>query len=323
MPGAGRTFFGRSRSRALAALLAPAAAVVVGLAACGDDDDNGPDPDDGPRLRVVRTAAELDTAFRTVGPGDTIEIDGGFSSSQFVMTRGYEFEADVSPLLVRAAPRATIRPEIVFPANVNGLTFHGHDGTRLAKLSLRGGLTTIVLDDARVLVDTVEIRDPAQDGVEAMGSGSAGRVRGCFIQHVPVAQGGHRGRFGIFTGNNSRMTLDKNTIVNAGDCGMHIGSNDTIRNNNIFGARLHGLYFDALSTSPDVSCNNCFQSGTANYGTVNDIGVPGDDNFALNPRFCPGSFRLSVNSPLTDANACPTCCLIGALDVEEGCTAAE
>jgi hypothetical protein len=232
------------------------------------------------------------------------------------MTRGYEFNAETSPFLFRSAPRTTIRPEIVFPSTVNGLTFHDHDGTRLTRLSLRGGLTTIVLDDARVLIDTLEIRDPARDGVEAMGSGSSGRVRGCLIQFM-TAQGSPPGRFGVFTGGGSRLTIDKNTIADAGDCGMHIGSNDTVRNNNVVRATLHGLYFDGAATSPDVACNNAFQNGTP-YGTANEIGVPGDDNYAVNPRFCMDSFRLSVNSPLTAANA-GACGLIGAFEVEEGC----
>jgi hypothetical protein len=316
MPGAGLFFSLRNSDRlaALAAivfLLGPAF-----LAGCGDDDDDP--PAERKSLHVVTTAAELDTALRNVAAGDTIEIDGGFSEPRFEMTRGYTFDADSSPFLLRAAPRTTIRPEIVFPADQDGLTFRDHDGTRLTRLSLRGGRTTIVLDDARVLIDTLEIRDPARDGVEAMGAGSTGRVRGCLIQCIPTAQGGQRGRFGIFTGGGSQLTIDKNTIADAGDCGMHIGSNDTVRNNNVVRSTLHGLYFDGSATAPDVSCNNSFQSGQANYGTVNDIGVPGDDNYAVNPRFCQGSFRLSVNSPLTAANA-GACGLIGAFEVEEGC----
>jgi hypothetical protein len=67
-----------------------------------------------------------------------------------------------------------------------------------------------------------------------------------------------------------------------------------------------------------VFCNNAFLCGTANYRTVNDIGVPGENNFAVNPRFCPGSYRLQESSSLTAANS-GGCGLIGALEVEDGC----
>ena len=300
MPGAGRIFF-----RSLAASVTLAAAILL-AAGCGDDDVDPPTDDDP--LKVVRTAAELDTAFRTVSSGDTIEIDGGFSGGQFVMTQGYVFEAESSPFFVRSTSRS-IRPEIVFPSTADGLTFVGHEGTRLTRLSIRGGRTSIVLRDARVLLDTLEIRAPARDGVEAMGVHSSGRIRGSLIE-LP-------GRFGVFTGDSAPFTVDKNTIADAGDCGMHIGSNCTVRNNLVVGAGLHGLYFDDLATSPTVICNDAFQNGT-NYGTASDIGVPGDNNYAVDPRFCPSSYRLRSNSPLTAANA-GSCGLIGAFDVEEGC----
>ncbi|MDZ4805357.1 MAG: right-handed parallel beta-helix repeat-containing protein [Candidatus Eisenbacteria bacterium] len=310
MPGAGR-FFSLSPILLLVGLCA-----LIETTGCSEDDV--PPPPEFPTLRVVRTAAELDTALRTITSGDTIEIDGGFASPQFVMSQGYVFEADVSPILIRSTTRSTTRPEIVFPPNVNALTFRGHDGTRLTRLSFKGGATTIVMADSRVLIDTLEIRNPARDGVEAMGERSTGRVRGCLIEFRPVAAGGFGGRFGVLTGDRSQLTIDKNTIVDAGDCGMHIGSNDTVANNNIIRARLHGLYFDEASSTPTVFCNNAFLSGTANYGTVNEIGVPGENNFAVNPQFCLGSYRLSEASGLTAANS-GGCGLIGALEVEDGC----
>ncbi|HEX7879775.1 MAG TPA: hypothetical protein VF720_10215, partial [Candidatus Eisenbacteria bacterium] len=171
MPGAGRFFLNPLPDRLAALSAVLLLAVVLPVIGCGDDDDDDPDPVEK-TIHVVHTAAELDTALMNVTAGDTIEIDGGFSGTQFLMTKGYDFTSETSPFLLRSAPRTTIRPEIVFPANVNGFTFHDHDGTRLTRLSLRGGLTTIVLDDARVLIDTLEIRDPARDGVESMGSGS-------------------------------------------------------------------------------------------------------------------------------------------------------
>ena len=312
MPGAGRDFSPSPILRLLSL------ALLVMLPGCSDDDDPPPPPD-YPTLRIVQSAAELDVALRTITSGDTIEIDGGFTNPQFLMTQGYVFEAEVSPILIRSTPRSTIRPEIVFPPTVDGFTFRGHDGTRLTRLSFRGGATTIVMTDSRVLVDTLEIRNPAKDGVEATGVGSTGRVRGCLIEFIPVAQGGMAGRFGVFTADQAPLTIDKNTIIDAGDCGMHVDSNVTVANNNIYRARLHGIYFDEASTSPSVSCNNAYLSGTANYASVNAINVPGSVNYAVNPRFCQGSYRLSELSPLTAANA-GECGLIGALDVEDGCT---
>ncbi len=311
MPGAGR-FFRLSPLLLLAALFP-----LIGTTGCSEDDDVTP-PAELPTLRVVRTAAELDTAFRTITAGDTIEIDSGFSGPRFEMTQGYVFEADVSPILIRSTPRATSRIEIVFPSNVNGLTFRGHDGTRLTRLSISEGLSAIVLDNARVLIDTLEIRYPARDGIEALGEGCSGRVRGCLIEFKPVAAGGFGGRFGVSTGERSRMTIDKNTIIDAGESGLYIGSNDTIANNNIYRAHNFGLYFDHSSTMPMVYCNNAFQSTNANFRAENDIGVPGENNLSVDPRFCPGSYLLSELSPLTQANS-RGCGLIGALDVADGC----
>lgn len=310
MPGAGR-FFRLSPLLLLAALFP-----LIGTPGCSEDDVTP--SAELPTLRVVRTAAELDTAFRTITAGDTIEIDVGFSEFRFLMTQGYVFEADVSPILIRSTPRSTSRTEIVFPANVNGLTFRGHDGTRLTRLSLSGGLSTILLDEARVLIDTLEIRNPARDGIEALGEGCRGRVRGCLIEFKPVSAGGAGGRFGVSTGEGSSMTIDKNTIIEAGDCGISVGSNDTLANNNIYRAHNFGIYFDSASTMPMVFCNNSFQSTNADYRAVNDIGVPGANNFSVNPRFCLGSYRLSELSPLTEANS-RGCGLVGALDVEDGC----
>lgn len=281
----------------------------------GDDTPPGP-PGREPHQVTVQTAAEFAAALDEAVAGDSIEIEGGFSGDQFVMDRGFRLEAGTSPLLIRASSRSILRPEIVFPAGSDGLTFAGHRGTRLVNLSLRGGRSAIVLDNSSVSLDTLTLNDPARDGVEVTGSASTGRIRGCLIEFVPVAEGGSGGRFGVSTVNGARPTIENNTIVEAGDCGLYVGGNSVVRANNIYRAHNFGAYFDEASLSPTISCNNAWLSINGNYVSARGLDFSG--NQERDPVFCPDSWHPQDFSPLAPANS-GGCGLIGALMPEENC----
>jgi hypothetical protein len=323
MPGAGRRCL-RSSLHLQRRLWSPIPVALVAagifLSSCGDDDPARPPREPG--VVNVSTAEELADALNEAVAGDTIEIDPGFSNPQFPMPSGFTFEADQSPIVLRSSPRALFRPEIVFPHTADGLTFRGHQGSRILNLSLRGGRSTIVLENAAVNIDSLVITDPALDGVEASGGASTGRVRGCLIEFIPTGMGGRGGRFGVSTTAGTRLTIENNTIVEAGDCGLYVGANDVIRRNNIVRAHNFGMFFDGASTAPEVTCNNAFASTNANYQTTNNIGVPGDANYSLNPLFCPNGYRLQEFSPLAPARA-GICVLIGAFGVEPDCLTEE
>lgn len=290
--------------------------LVLGLAGCsGDDNPPGPHPR-APHRATVQTAAEFASALEEAVAGDTIEIEGGFSSAEFMMDRGFRLEAGTSPLLFQASPRSILRPEIVFPAGSDGLTFAGHAGTRLINLALRGGRSTIVIENSRVALDTLTITDPARDGIEVTGSGSTGRIRGCLIEFVPVSQGGAGGRFGVSTVNGARPTIENNTIVEAGDCGLYVGGNSIVRANNIYRAHNFGAYFDEGSVSPTVGCNNAWLSTNGNYVSARGLDLSG--NKERDPFFCPDSWHPQDFSPLAPLNS-GGCGLIGAFMPEQNC----
>lgn len=309
-PGAGR--FVSVPFASLAALFG--AASLLFLAACGDDDPPGRTE---PEVIYVTSAEELAAALESPVAGDTIQIDGGFSNPEFEMDRGFVLDGDSSPIHIRSNPRASFRPTIVFPANVDGLRFNGHDGSTVKFLEFRGGRNTVVLDNSNVRLDSLIITDPDQDGVEAFGAGTTGRVHGCLIEFVPAGQGGHGGRFGVSTTSGTRLTIEQNTIVEAGDCGLYIGSNDVIRANNIVRAHNFGIFFDGNADTPVVTCNNAFMSVNANYQPA--TAADPETNFQVDPRFCAGSYRLQDISPLAPINS-GGCGLIGSQPVEDGCT---
>jgi hypothetical protein len=286
-------------------LLAALAAFVV--AGCADDDDNGPPPGDA-HIIVATTVAELDDALLNSVAGDTIEVRGEFSSSTFALTHNYEIPANRSPLRIVGIERTTFRPEIVFPAGVQGIKFVGHSGSSVANLDFRGGQDVIILSDSRVTLKDLNIRNNTRYGVNVSGNGSDGTVvDSCLFEHPGV--------FGVYDVGSADIVIQHNTIVNAGDCGLFIDANATIENNNIVDAANQGIHCDANAASPTLNCNNVFGSTNADYvcPTVLDILK---NNFSLDPQFCPGTYAPNSASPLAPANS-GACGLIGKLGV--GC----
>lgn len=289
----------RKRLRSVAFFLAPALLLGLLAAACSDDDPV--DPVDTAGVIIVNTPAELDDALLNSIAGDTIEVRGEFSSTTFTMTRGYVIPAGRSPLRIVGSDRSTFRPELVFPGNVDGLTFEGHSGSEIEDISFRGGRNVIVLTDSNVRISGVTIVDCGQDGVAAGGSSSNGLIELSLFENP--------GRFGVSTSPGATVTIENNTIINAGDCGFYIGSNAIVNNNNIVDAQNFGIFCDDNATAPEFHCNNAFQSANGNY--VCGTHVDTENNYQLDPEFCAGGYFLKAQSPLAPANS-GGCGLIGA-----------
>ena len=262
------------------------------LAGCGDD-DIGP-PDGGPRVILVTTVAELDQALTTSSAGDTIEIRSEFTSTPYNLTKTYTIPANRSPLTIIGVSRSVFRPEIVFPTNVQGLVFVGHDGSSVSSIDIRGAQDAIVLDNSRVTIKDVHVRVNTRDGVSALGAGAAGSVvDSCLFESS--------GRFGVHMTGGAVIDVTSNTIVDAGDCGLYVGSNSTIRNNNIVAASVWGIFCDGNATAPIFDCNNVWDSGSGtdyNCSSVPDVLT---NNFSLDPEFCVGAYTISEVSPLVAA----------------------
>ena len=262
------------------------------LAGCGDDDIV--DPPGGPRVILVTTVAELDQALTTSSAGDTIEIRSEFTSTPYNLTKTYTIPANRSPLTIVGVSRSVFRPEIVFPANVQGLVFVGHDGSSVASVDIRGAQDAIFLDNSRVTIKDVHVRVNTRDGVSATGSGATGSVvDSCLFESS--------GRFGVHMTGGAVIDVTSNTIVDAGDCGLYVGSNSTIRKNNIVAAAVWGIFCDGNATAPILDCNNVFGSGSNvdyNCPSVPDVLT---NNFRLDPEFCDGAYTISEVSPLVAA----------------------
>jgi hypothetical protein len=288
----------RKRLRSVSFFLAPALWLGLLAAACSDDDPI--DPVETAGIIIVNTPAELDDALLNSIAGDTIEIRGEFSSTTYSMARGYVIPASRSPLRIVGSDRTTFRPEVVFPDNVDGLTFEGHSGSEIEGLDFRGGNNAIVLNNSNLMISGVTIRDCDEDGVMASGSGSNGLVETSLFERP--------GRFGVSTYAGAELVIDNNTIIEAGDCGLFLESNAVVTNNNIVRASVYGIICSGGST-PTFNCNNAHDSGSINYNCGDLVNT--ENNYQLDPEFCEGGYFLKAQSPLTPANS-GGCGLIGA-----------
>ncbi len=301
-----RTTFRGPRHRGFASAMT--AVALICLAACGDDDPVKP-PGDSSGVLIVTNAAELATALETSGAGDTIEIRAEFTSTPvFTMTKGFSIPAARSPVtILGSAKLGFLRPEIVFPDNVTGITLSGHDGSTIRDLDFRGGRDVIELVDSNALIHGVAFRNNRGDGVHVSGANSTGTIRFCLFENPGV--------FGVSTANGAPVTIERNTVIHAGDCGFYVGSNVSLIANNIYDAQNFGVFCDSNASSPTLTCNNAFQSRNGNYVCASGGNV-GSTNAQVDPRFCPGGYRLAETSPLINST---TCGQIGAFGAEPGC----
>lgn len=85
----------RTAARTLAAL--SSALLVVGLAACGDDDDTGAEEPTGEDSDSAGdgtiTAADFSLTSITVGPGDEVTVENGGEKPHTVTADGDEFDS--------------------------------------------------------------------------------------------------------------------------------------------------------------------------------------------------------------------------------------
>lgn len=289
------------------------AALLLGcLIGCGDDDQR-PNPR-GPGLVQVETAADLEEAFRTAVAGDTIQILSGFTGTTLNLSRGLTLGADRAPILLVADSRQATRTGIVFPDSVDGITITGHTTingrtTTLRNIDLRGGLNGLVLVNSTVNVSRCSFKGTMLDGIAARGALSTGKVELCLFDF--------NNRFGISTGSNAALTIERNTIAMSGDCGLYIDSNAVIRANNVFGAYQYGIILQGNTAGATLTCNNAFGSEIGPNYVSATIAVDPARNLELDPRFCDlGVYSLRSGSPLAALNSPPGCGTIGAFEPE-------
>lgn len=293
-------------------ILAGTAASLTLLAGCGDE-EVAPDPRRA-SLVQVQTATDLEEAVRTAVAGDTIQILSGFAGTTFSLQRGLRLSAEQSPILLVGDSRPTVRPRLVFPDSVDGLTIVGHGTvngrrTTLRYIDIQGGRNGLVLNNARADVNRCTFKGSLLDGIAARGAQSNGRVDLCLLDQ--------NNRFGISTGEGAALTIERNTVARSGDCGLYIDSDAIVRANNVVMAHQFGIILRSHSAGATLTCNNSFGSEIGPNYVSDVIAVDPVKNIELDPRFCgPGLYSVRQASPLAWRNSPSGCGAIGAFDPE-------
>lgn len=292
---------GITRLQLLPLLLA--AALAAG--GCGGDDPKPVTPRD-PRLVMVITTDELLQALADAVPGDTIEVRAEFSTAKFELPGGITFGPATSPIHLIGVARAAYRPEIVFAdTTAAGFTFAGHDGSSVVDLDFRGGLDAIRISGSDMTLSGLNIREVRRDGISVDGAGSSGTIVGCFIE-APR-------RHGILAAEGS-VSVERNTIVDAGDTGIRLFGQASATANNVYRARLGGIYAGSAGVGT-ISCNDAFATAPGPDYASDPAGLISEvTNFALDPEFCAGAWTIAATSPLAPLNS-GGCGLIGAFPV--------
>jgi len=273
--------------------------VVPLLAGCSDDSTTTPGE---PRtIRFPGDAATLQEAIDAARSGDTVEVAAGthaITAPLVVNNPGIRLVGAASPL--RGAPAAALDLQ---------LAAETQDG--------------ITVETTDVTIENLELRGAFRNGVVFVQRG--GVLRGCRIEgglsysvwcpnnlSDPLIEGNlllQPGVFGVSCVNFATPTVLRNTIIEAGDCGIYsANASPDCERNIIWGAHNFGVACFA-TPQPSLVCNDVFASVNADwYGCAQ-----GASDISMDPLFCgDGSYRLQPDSPCAAANS--ECGAMGALD---------
>jgi hypothetical protein len=291
----------RDLRRLLRAAAPAALAGLLALAGCGDD-ATGPRtiafPGDYPTLQEAVDAAR---------PGDTVQIAAGTHAI------GTTLVVSGSDVKLAGAPASGLHDG--GPAAVLEFT--------LADAATDPNVHTILVEGTGVTIENLEIRGLFRYGVTFAQSGGA--LRGCWIEDAlrfsvycpnalsdPTIEGNLLIRpdyFGVACYDGAVPLVERNTIVEAGDCGIFSSaSSPDCRRNIVWGAANLGIAC-FQSPLPVLSCNDVFGSRNGNWAGC----AQGATDISEDPLFCgDGSYRLRPESPCAPSGSCGG---IGALGV--------
>lgn len=247
-------------------------------------------------VRFPADAATLREAVDMLAPGGTLMIEAGTHS---------------------------ITSTTTIPISKAGITITGADGRRGGdRPVLDMGVDTrrddaFVVGAADVTFSGIAITGTYRHGIV---TSSTGVIEDCWIENAdenaiqcsgaeatPTLRGNYligSGRFGVSCTQMAAPTVERNTIVDTGDCGIYTSSSaPDCRANVIVGSQNWGIACFG-TVGPTLSCNVLYESVTADYSPGCE---PGESDLPdTDPEFCEtDTFTLLPSSPcISGAGGC-------------------
>jgi len=283
-------------------------AVALGVGACGGDDggDGSMNPQGSGTVRIPDDAATLDEAIGMVAADGVIEI----ATPLLQVTTTAVIGSTKSGVTLRGTAGGD-RPvlEFMLDADTQDALVVTASGFTLEHLLIRGTFRTAVTLNR----SGAEVRDCRIEGGSVTSIACPSILSGALIErNILVGPG----VYGVQCAGFGTVTVRRNTIVGAGDCGIYsVNAAPLCERNILVGNRNFGIACYGIPL-PSLGCNVLFDNG-ADYSS--QCG-PGGDDQQIDPLFCDEDlYLLSPESPCAPANA-GDCEAIGA--VEASCTPA-
>jgi hypothetical protein len=269
--------------------------LAASLAGCGDDTTTATDPPTGPRtITFPGDYATLQQAIDAAGPGDTVQIAAGtYAIGTTLVLSGSDVKLVGAPASsMRVGPTSVLECTLAFP-----------------------DANAILVQATSVTIENLEIRGVFRYGVTFMQGG--GVLRGCRIEggdefsvYCPTAlsdatiEGNlliQPDRFGVACESGAAPLVERNTIIEAGDCGIFsYAASPDCRRNLVWGAANFGIACFQLPL-PALSCNDVYGSVNGNWAGCSQ----GATDISEDPLFCgDGTYQLQPESPCAPAGGC-------------------
>jgi hypothetical protein len=288
------------RLAALASLLA----LTLGLHSCGDDSMGPDDGDVDHTIEFPTDVADLQMAIDQAEPGDTVLVAAG-SHTITTSIQILSSQAGITLLGAKEAVRGAERPILNFTLTIqkDALTVNAQN-VRVEGIEFTGTFSTgVVFSKADGVLTNCVVNGGLRYGVACTQPESDTLIERNILRNA--------GSFSVYCVGGSHPLVRRNTIVDAGDCGIYsFGSTPNCRNNVIVGSENFGIAC-FLPGAPTLGCNVLFDNVNADYSPEC---TPGASDQHADPRFCDTTtFTLFSDSPCTAANA-GACGPIGAVD---------
>ena len=277
------------------------AALPLVLSTCSEEGSTGPND----TIRFPEDASSLQDAIDQAQPGQTILVGPGTYSVNATLAF-VESKSNVTLRGDTAGARlgGTVRPRLDFSLNSEEQD-------------------AIVVDGQDIHIEGLEFGGSYRIGIvfrELGGSAIDCKIVGAAAYSIscPDVFGDalisrnlliDAGVFGVFNVNGAHPTIESNTIVNAGDCGIYSSNATPVCARNIV-VRSHNYGIACFGEAvPLLSCNDVWASANEDYSPEC---IPGKDDVSEDPLFCEEVYyKLRADSPCTPKNA-GTCEGIGA-----------
>lgn len=283
------------------------AAFALGLAACEDD------PPTTAKLRKVfvpETYATVAEALENAVPGDSIYVAAERIPFE-ILGATIQIRSEQTPFYITSSGKGL--PQLIAPADGGPLlrVQNPRPGTVIEKLAFAGGNAAVELTGGGELVVRRCVFTGGVVQVRASGGGPRAIVEECLMLEATL--------FGVEGASRANVIARRNTIVDAGDCGILIGGDAAgVLNANLivrpFNFGIACTQNGALRDS--TGCNDIFDAGQDPYLNCE----PPATDFSADPLFCNeagGDYAVDARSPcaVSDSTACAP---VGAFGVNCG-----